>query len=313
MIGALRIHAFLPFGGTLCLIALLCLVLTTTALAKTDSNVFTSANLTAEEKAYIQTHKPLMAYDPLWPPFDYRNNAGHHAGIIADILRLITNKTSLRITPIHTDTWAETITLAKQGRVDIVSMLNQSEEREGYLSFTTPIIDSPQVIVARSDSENITDLQSITGPIAIVNSYITELLISQSKPDATLLKAASTMETLEMVSDGQAQATILTEVEANHLIRKKKWDHMEIKGSTPYTNVLRIGIRKDDKILLSILQKGLDSITFSEHEKIMHKWLAYHTHTNDAPFTKWKVLILAIISLAVSITVIRKSAFRGKK
>jgi ABC-type amino acid transport substrate-binding protein len=282
-------------------------------LAKTNRNVSNLVILTTEEKSYIQANRPLMTYDPSWPPFDFRNNNGRHSGIISDILRLITNKTGLRIAPVHTDSWSETMDLVKQGRFDIVSMLNQSDERKVYLNFTTPIMTNPLIIVARSDNENITDLQSITGPVAVVDSYLTEQRVLQSKPDAVLLKARSTEDTLEMVNDGQAQVTVLTEVEAKHFIRDKKWKQLKITGSTPYSNILRIGVRKDDKILLSILQKGVNAITISERDKIIHKWLAYHDHMDDDPLVDWKVLILAIISLAVSIIVIRKSGSMGKK
>lgn len=313
MIGNFRIHIFLFLSAVLCLTVLLCLASAPAVLAKTTSTVSNSVILTSEEKTYIQANRPLMTYDPSWPPFDYRDGNGKHSGIIADILRLITKKTGLRIAPIHTNSWAESMDLVKQGRFDIVSMLNQSEERLVHLNFTTPIMNSPLVIVARSANKDITDLQSITGPVAVVDSYQTEQRVLRSKPNATLLKAGSTEETLKMVNDGQAQVTVLTEVEAKHFIREKGWDQLEITGSTPYSNILCIGVRKDDKVLLSILQKGIDSITISKHEKIMHKWLAYHDHIDDNPLINWKILVLAIISLAVSIIVIRKSGAIGKK
>ena len=54
-------------------------------------------NLTAEERAWIQSHHPVkVGAINDWPPFDTVDEQGNYAGVTRDYLDLIARKTGLK-------------------------------------------------------------------------------------------------------------------------------------------------------------------------------------------------------------------------
>lgn len=78
--------------------------------------------LTDTELAWIKENPVIsVAGDANWFPIEGFNQKNEYVGIGAEILKLLSQKSGLLFEPLKTDTWRETLDLASQQRVDIIS------------------------------------------------------------------------------------------------------------------------------------------------------------------------------------------------
>jgi len=65
--------------------------------------------LTSEEKIFIKQHPTIIfGADYNWPPYDFIDSKGHHTGIAADFLHLISQKSGLQF-QVKPDIWDKTL------------------------------------------------------------------------------------------------------------------------------------------------------------------------------------------------------------
>ncbi len=258
----------------------ICLLLLTVAhlsmASASATNPTPSIPLTKSERLYLKNKKKLtVVCDPAWPPFDFIDATGRHGGMAADYLKLFSERLEIPIQLIPTNTWLEALEVAKAGQCDLVSMLNETPMRSEYLNFTTPYVVSHEVIIGKEAGWLANGLADIRGKtLAVIPGYMKEEAIMRDFPSIRFIHAQSSEECLRMAAEGRVFATTATIVESSHLIRKNSFTDLKIIGETPYTNLHRLGIRKDDPVLLSIMQKAVDSLSSSDKEIIYTKWIA---------------------------------------
>jgi len=281
------------------------------APALASNNNTQPITLTQQERAYVDRGNALVVYNPSWPPYDYRDSSGHHAGLAADLLHLISDKSGLQIKAVSTADWGETMELIRKGEFDLVSLLNAKGEKPKFVEYTAPILVEPLVLVAGPES-TISSINSLTGPLALVRGYITVESLRNDYPDVRIINAYSTEETLQLVLDGEADATLMTAIEARHLLGKERWKSLSVVSQTPYSYRLVIGVRKDNAPLLSIMQKGVAGITEAEREKFLAKWMADSPHSDDGFSVYLKWILGGVFAAILGIFIYRKCISIGK-
>ena len=96
--------------------------------------------LTPEEEAYLASRGPIrMAVDPDYAPFERLDENRRHVGIAADLLALVQQRLGVQFELVPTQTWAESVELARNRQCDVLSFLNATPERSEFLSFTPPL------------------------------------------------------------------------------------------------------------------------------------------------------------------------------
>lgn len=267
--------------------------------------------LTQSELEYVERGQVRLVYNPAWPPFDYRDDSGHHAGLAADLLHLISDKSGLQMKTVPTSDWSETLDLIRSGDFDLVSLLNARTDAPEHIEYTTPILKEPLVLVAASSS-GVVGLTSLTGPLALVQGYLPEASIRRGIPNIRIINADSTEETMQLVIDGEAHAALMTAIEARHLLAKERWKTLSVVSKTPYSYTLAIGVRKGDAPLLSIVQKSVEGITNEEMEKFITKWMADSPYSQNGLSAYWIWLIGGMLTVLIAIIVHRKCVSAGK-
>jgi len=257
-------------------------------------------NLTVEEKLYLgHKNKLTFACDPKWPPFEFIDDTNHYSGMAADFLKLIAKRIGIPFQLIRTDSWSESLELAKAEKCDILPILNKTPERSEYLNFTTPYFITQYVILGRGSSWFAKGLEDMKGKtMAVVRGYKMEEDIRRDYPDIKMIMTETMEKALVMVHDGKAFATVSTVLESSHIIRVSKLSELRVIGHTEFINEPRMGVRKADPLLLSIMQKAMDSLTDAEREMISVKWIAEGIKIKDnRPFVL-KALSLMLLCIA---------------
>lgn len=256
--------------------------------------------LTPEEQAYLDNKKELsFVCDPDWPPYEQIIDKKQYEGIAADCLQLFSQRIGIPFKRIPTRSWLESMAIAKSGQSDFVSMLNNTPERNRYLDFTTAYFTSPMVIVGKGKhwlENGFSDLKGKT--VAVIDGYWFTEFLRVNHPQMPTLRLQSVHEALEAVEEDRAYAVVTTAMEAAYQIRHNHLSDLHIVGQTQFRNNLSIGVRKDDAILLSIMQKAVDTLTEQELDDIREKWLASDIEELPTNYTK-KLLLPGFLVLVL--------------
>ncbi|MBF0255651.1 MAG: diguanylate cyclase [Gammaproteobacteria bacterium] len=255
--------------------------------------------LSAEERSYLQQLGPIQAcVDPDWEPFEWLNAEGQHQGIAADLLQLVAQRLQISIEVLPLASWDESIKASQEGRCQLLSFLNQTPEREQWLSFTAPIFFDPNVIITREEHDYIAYPKGLVNHTVALprNTMVAERLRSDY-PNLIPLLTTTEAEAINLVSERKADLTVRSLIVAAYTIKREGLFNLKIAGQLPdMTNQLRIGVIKTEPQLRAILDKGVASISDTDRELITNKYVSVVVEA-----TNYRLLggILALTLLAV--------------
>lgn len=276
----------------------------------------TAINFTPEERAYIQKAKPItMCVDPDWVPFEHITPEGKHEGIGADLVQLVVQRVGLQTQLVQTKTWEESLAASKAGRCQITSFLNESANRAAWLQFTSPIFSDPNILVAREEHAYVGDLRGLVNEVlALPRGTMVEERIRQEFPNLRVVLTNTEEEAIELVSTRQADLTVRSLIVAAYAIKKEGLFNLKIAGQVPqFVNQLRIGVLKDETLLLSILDKGARTITPQEREMISNRHVSVKVQQGIDYRLFWKLLGGAVVLLLIFFYWNRKLSHLNRK
>ena len=275
-----------------------------------------AVELSPPEARYVAERGVVtLCVDPDWPPFETIDAAGRHVGIAADLLGLVAERTGLRFALVPTASWDESLEAARQGRCRALSFLNRTPQREQWLSFTRPLLSDVNVFITREEHAFIADPGRLDGEsIVFPSGTAMEELIRRDYPNLNLLTTDSEEEAIAMVSDRQADMTMRSLIVAAYTIKKEGLFNLKIAGQIPeYTNQLRIGVLKEEKVLRDILDKGVSTITPQEREAISNKHVSITVQSRVNYVLVFQVAGVAGLLILVTILWNRKLAQYNRK
>jgi diguanylate cyclase (GGDEF)-like protein/PAS domain S-box-containing protein len=283
------------------------LVLSYCGVAKAANPVI---EFTAVERAYIaQSSGIKMCVDPDWAPFERINPKGKHEGIAADLVQLVAQRVGLKVELLPVKDWEESLAASKGKRCQVMSFLNQTTARDAWLIFTAPIFFDPNIIITREEHAFIGDLKGLKGErIALPRGTMVEERVRRDFPNLGVVLTASEPEAMKLVSERQADLTIRSLIVAADAIKKEGLFNLKISGQIPeYTNQLRIGVLKDETVLMGILDKGVKTLTPQEREDISNKHVAVNIQQGIDWTRVYILLALLTLAILISLYILRKN------
>lgn len=242
-----------------------------------DFAQYPDLGLTPVEHAWLSEHFTVrVGSDANWPPIEFVDAGGNLRGLSAAYLKLVSERLGLNLQT-HTDlSWPGILDHAYAGKLDLISAVSKSPERDQYLDFTYPYYSVPYFIYVRDGDSRITNLSHLEGmTVAVERDFHLHEELAERYPAINLNVVGDTQSALEAVAFGRVDAYIGTPAVANWLIEQN-----ELKNAVPVATVpglgkseLRIGVRKDWPILTTALNKALASVTPEEHRAIRRRWL----------------------------------------
>lgn len=218
----------------------------------------TAADLSPEERAYVEKTKTVaLCVDPDWEPFEKIDSEGRYVGIGADLVRTVFERTGLKFEVYKTADWDESVAAAKTGKCAGMAFLNQTKEREEWLSFTDPVFFDPNVVITREGHPFIPDLSEIQyESVAIPHNTSIEEWLRTEYPNLLVIPTKSEKEAIDLVSERKADMTVRSLIIAAYTIKKEGLFNLKVAGQfSGHENRLRIGVTKDEPMLREVLQK----------------------------------------------------------
>lgn len=230
---------------------------------------------TPEEMAYI-SKKPVikLATDNNWGPFQFIDKQGHYQGITADYFQLLSEKLGLKFEPTKSKDWNQVVALTKAGKLDVYPCAVPTPDRKKYMQFTKPYLSFPMVLMGKQSMPYVSNYSQLDGlTIASVKGGWSSEYLTKHFPKITILPVSTVKEGIASVIDGRAEAFSGNLGVINFTIDKYGFTGVHIIGQTDQRFDVAIGVQKNNPVLFSILQKGLNSITKQERQAIYSKWI----------------------------------------
>ena len=236
-----------------------------------------AVDLTPAETQWLST-LPLpirRGADPAWPPFEFQDKSGIYAGMCQDYTNIIVERLHLQLELVPGLDWNEVLDGIRDRKLDVISCISMTPDRETYLAFSKPFITSPQVIFTRDDYPYISGLNALQGkPVAAVKGYSITDILARDHPKLKLVLMDNTLEALHAVAVGQADAFIDTLAVGIYYIRQQNLANLKVAAPARVPPLeMRFGFRKDWWPFVPIVEKALDTITPEEHTAIEQNWV----------------------------------------
>ncbi|PLX68812.1 MAG: hypothetical protein C0603_06585 [Denitrovibrio sp.] len=235
-----------------------------------------SIQLTQIEQEWIKGN-PLITLgaDTFWPPMDFKDNQGNHTGFDADILKLICLKIPGLNIRVVQEKWGDVQALAKNGEINGLIGAAINKERTEYLNFSKPYLQIPSIIFTNNDSPIIASLEQLKGKrVAIKESAAFFKKLEKDYPDIILVPVESTQNALFKTSIGEVDYGFGVLSEVTHLVDSNFIKNIKIAFSiNDASSEYHIALKKDQKILLEIINKAIDSIPNDAIEILKNNWM----------------------------------------
>lgn len=241
-------------------------------------------DLSNEERAFLKSHPVIrLSGDPDWLPLESFTASGEYQGIVPEYLKLIEKHSGLRFEIVPSKAWDETIAMAKNREIDVISAMESPERRE-YLDFSQIYFEMPVVIVTRKGHPSVLEPSQLKGQrVAIPTGYGAAPELRDRHPELIFTEVPSATEGLRGVSLGQYDAFIDSFGTVSYKIVELGLNNLKLNGDTSQLMRLGFGIRNDWPEFVGILNKAMDSVPASELNAIKQKWMNLEASKVETP------------------------------
>ncbi len=248
--------------------------------------------LNAEEREYLDKKVVTMCVDPDWMPFEKLENT-QHIGMSADYFKIINKNLQTDIELVQTSSWSESVRKAKNRECDLFSLAMQTPEREKYMNFTPAYLSIPLVLATNLDVPFVADFKTIEGKkLGITKGYAFYEILKKRYPYLNIVEVQNLTDGLNRVKSGELFGYVGTLASVAYIFQEKFIGELKVAGKFDESWNLGIAVRNDDAILLSIMQKAVNSIGENDKRTILNKWIAINYEERVDYTLAWQILSL---------------------
>lgn len=258
--------------------------------------------LTADERRWL-AEQPVIRFAPApnYPPVEFFDENNEYQGITADFIKLIDQQfdLGLKLEIVQLASWSEVVAEGRSRGIDMWGAAEKTAERSQYMQFTRPYIRLPAVIIVRNEFAG-EGIDALKGKKVVgIENYASYEHLQEKYPHLNTLPVPDIETGLRMVSYGSADAIVATNAAAIYYIEKNGLTNLKVAGESGFEWNLRFAVRDDWAPLLSIMQKGLDSITAQQKRDIYRYWINLDSSSGSGRSTKDYLLIASVSGLVV--------------
>jgi len=273
--------------------------------AKTTAGDHKNIPLTHTEKEWIRNHPHIrFGVDPEFAPFEYLNEKGELNGISFEYVSLINQRLGLNMQVVNNMSWNTVISKAKSKNIDVLPCVSITNERKKYFKFSTPYIHFYRAIITRTDMPFLTGIHDIAHMKVAVqeNSSHKDYLLDQTTIQPKIYETLK--DALYATSNGEVQAFVGNIASSAFWIRKLNLVNLKIAAPTSQeSQSLHFAVRDDWPELVSIINKGLASLTQKEERDIRKRWVNVEYKPGIDPGIVWRY-IFQIVSVSCLIVLL---------
>ena len=235
-------------------------------------------SLSDEEIKYLKDNPILKVhnFDSL-PPYNFTLN-NYPKGFVIDYIQLVGKVLGVKIEFIQNKSLKESFDMLENNQLDILPNIAISDERKKTIDFTNYSLVNFQISLGvnkQSDIKSLSDLKN--KKVSVVENFFLEDILKKEYPSIILYKTKNTEEAIEAVASNKADAVIHNLSTIEYLINKNWLSNLKtivLKDDNIQTIVpLHLGVKKDNLVLKSILEKANQNISEKDTRNLVDKWL----------------------------------------
>jgi signal transduction histidine kinase len=255
------------------------------SLSASANNLPGHVELTADQEKWLIEHPDIrLGVDADFYPMEYIDNQGNYLGISADIFKLINAYLDSNMRPDLSPDRTNAHDQITSNQYDIFTAVSKTKAREKFLLFSKPYELDRIVIVTKNNFPEIKTESLMAGQtvyslvqlygknLAVTSGHIAHLMLLEDAEILNLMVRKNTLDALEAVISGEADAAIVTLDIASPLINAYQLNQLKINNDELEPTSLHIAVRKDWPELLEIINTSLAFIGSTEIDRIVRKW-----------------------------------------
>jgi len=265
------------------------------------NSVSNEVELTQDEKEYLkQKGKIKVCIDPSWMPFEEFDKNGKHTGMTSDYYKLFEQFLSTPFEVISSKTWTQSLELAQKRECDILSLAMETPERKKYLNFTTPYLSIPVVVATKLDHSFVAHIDDLKGEkLGFTKGYAYVEILRNKYPFLNFIEIENSDAGLKKVQSGEIDGFIDTLAVIAYVLQQQYGGELKVAGKFDEAWELGIGVRNDDPMLLSILQKTVNNLKEEQRRVILDKWISIKVENEIDYSLVWKVSTLSFVIIVI--------------
>jgi len=268
-----------------------------------ENKIFSKISFLEEEKEYLNKKKKInLCVHSNFLPYEKVSQNGKYEGVTSDIFNLFHINSGIDFNLVKTKDWSESLEFVESRKCDVLTLAMKTPKREKYLDFTTSYIDSPFVVLTKSDEIFVDKIETILNKqIAISKDHATIDFLKAKYPKINIRIVKDIKEGVKLVQKGEVYGYINTLSSIAYYIQKHSLLDVKINGKFDEKATLSIATRNDEPLLQNIMQKLIDSVGETTKDQIYNKWISV-VYEKDVDYSLlWKVvglfLFLALLLL----------------
>jgi signal transduction histidine kinase/CheY-like chemotaxis protein len=275
---------------------------------------------TDAEKKFIEDHPLIrLGVDPEFIPYEFIDSDGVYKGMAADYIELICQQTGLEMVVEKDLTWSEAYEYAVEKKLDVLSCVSKTTQRQQYFLFSNDYINFQRVIFVNDSNRSINSIEDLYGSTAAVQTNSSHHNYLQAYKEIKLSLYPTVEEALQAVADGTETAFVGNLATSGYLIKSlgiTNLKYMTIDTEEP--QALYFAVREDWPELVNIINKALDNIGEEEKIAINNKWIGIETSTDYSQIIRIAGIVGIVIAIILTVSVfwifrLRKEVAKRKK
>ncbi|PKM49936.1 MAG: histidine kinase [Firmicutes bacterium HGW-Firmicutes-7] len=262
-------------------------------------------DLTEDEKDFITEHQSIrLGIDPQFIPFEFLDSDGEYKGIASDYIKLLSEKIGIQMVVAKDLTWVEAYGLAVDKQLDVLPCVSLTREREQFFLYSEPYYQFQRVIVLKESNDTIDDIGDLFQTKVAVQSNSSHHSALSAYPSIELSLYPTVEAGIAAVTSGKELAFIGNLATSSYHIKANGFTQLKFIEIDSYENQeLHFAVRNDWPELVSIINKGLASITEEEKIEINNKWIGLNNGFDYGPTFRIIAVVgsMILIILLVSI------------
>lgn len=259
-----------------------------------------NSQFSIKEQKYLQRKGAIkMCIDPNWMPFERLTKDNIHEGMVADILKLVQERTNLKLELVKTRDWLESLDYAKHSKCDIFSLAMPTSSRKKYMDFTTPYMSFSFVIATSTKELFVENIESLQGKkIAMLKGYAYTEILKEKYPEIQIEEVHDVKRGLQLVREDKVYGFADALPTIAYTIQQEGMTDIKITGKFDNKWELGIGTRNDEPLLRSIFKKALLTVSEEEKRSIYNSWFSVNS-TKVVDYTLLKQILFVLFFIAL--------------
>ena len=234
--------------------------------------IATPNNLSEEEKEWIKNNEVTIGVSELYPLM-YTDKEGEIDGFIVNILELIINKYNIKTKIINIDQSAIPLAI-KEDKIDLSLIINNEKIENALGVYSSEVLEIKRVLFVKKEEKSINSFDDLKNKkVAVINQLGTIPHIEKEYENIKVVRTNNIKESVQKLLTGEVDALLASPIiiqkylEDNLIIDLKAIPEISFNPSKLY-----FFTSQKQKILQSILEKGLNSISIKKEKEIFDKW-----------------------------------------